>query len=290
MSLLRAARAASLALALAATASAASSAARAEPVERSADGLRLGGELVRAGEWKDGVVLLVHGTLAHHRMELMQALQTALKERGLSSLAVTLSLGIDARTGMYDCAQPHRHRHADAVAEIAGWVAWLKGQGAGPVTLLGHSRGGNQAARYLAGAPDGAVARAVLLAPATGEPPANRETVLAAAEGKPDDAMVDVPALLYCGPGRATAGTVRSYYADDARHDTLSLIAGIRVPLLVVGAADDTVVPKLVPRLEEVKGRPGVRTVVIDGADHFFRDLAAEDAADAVAAFLKEAR
>lgn len=284
MSLLRALRAASLALVLTAAP------AWAEPVERNADGLRLGGELVKAGDGKDGVVLLVHGTLAHHRMELMQALQAALKERGLSSLAVTLSLGIDARTGMYDCARPHRHRHADAAVEIAGWVDWLKGQGAGPVTLLGHSRGGNQAARYLAGAPDTAVARGVLLTPATGEPPADRAAVLAAAQGKPDDAMVAVPALLSCGPGTATAGSVRSYYADDPAHDTLALVAGIRVPLLVVGAGDDTVVPKLVPRLGEVKGKPGVRTVVVEGADHFFRDLAAEDAADAVAAFIKEAR
>ncbi|HYH21197.1 MAG TPA: alpha/beta fold hydrolase [Azospirillum sp.] len=286
MSLLRAVRTASLALVLAAGAAAV----RAEPVERTADGLRLGGELVRAGDLKDGVVLLVHGTLAHHRMELMQALQAALKERGLSSLAVTLSLGLDARTGMYDCAQPHRHRHTDAVAEIAGWVEWLKGQGAGPVTLLGHSRGGNQTARYLAGTPDAAVVRAVLLTPATGEPPDNREAVLAPAAGKPDDASVEVPALLYCGPGMATAGAVRSYYADDPRHDTLSLVGGIRVPLLLIGASNDTVTPKLVPRLAEVRGKPGVRTVVIDGADHFFRDLAAEDAVDAVAAFVKEAR
>ncbi|HEY0837470.1 MAG TPA: alpha/beta fold hydrolase [Azospirillum sp.] len=286
MSLLRAVHTASLALALMAGVTAA----RAEPVERTAGGLRLGGELVKAGEMKDGVVLLVHGTLAHHRMELMQALQGALKERGLSSLAVTLSLALDARTGMYDCAQPHRHRHTDAAAEIAGWVAWLKGQGAGPVTLLGHSRGGNQAARYLAEAPDDAVARAVLLTPATGEPPADRDAVLARAEGKPDDALVEVPALLYCGPGMATAGAVRSYYADDPKHDTLSLVGGIRVPLLLIGASDDTVVPTLVPRLGEVKGRPGVRTAVIDGADHFFRDLSAEDAADAVAAFVKDGK
>ncbi|MGI9383086.1 MAG: hypothetical protein ACR2PO_08015, partial [Methyloligellaceae bacterium] len=94
---------------------------------------------------QDGAVLLVHGTLAHHRMEIMATLQALLKERGLNSLAITLSLGLDRRQGMYDCGLTHRHRHSGAQAEIAAWVAWLQARGAGAITLLGHSRGGNQA-------------------------------------------------------------------------------------------------------------------------------------------------
>ena len=116
----------------------------------------------------DGVVVLVHGTFAHKDMELIETLQTALAERGRSSLAVTLSLGLDRRRGMYDCTVPIVHRYDDTNAEIAAWMGWLKQQGAGPVTLLGHSRGGAQTALYLASANvDPLVRNAVLLAPAT---------------------------------------------------------------------------------------------------------------------------
>ena len=53
-------------------------------------------------------------------------------------------------------------------------------------------------------------------------------------------------------------------------------------PTLVVVAGKDEVVPDLAKRLPS-----DVKPVVIDGADHFFHDLYGEDAADAVAKFLK---
>src|SRR5262245_19151032 len=43
----------------------------------------------------DGVLLLLHDTLAHNRMEIMSALQELLHERGINSLAITLSLGLN---------------------------------------------------------------------------------------------------------------------------------------------------------------------------------------------------
>src|SRR5690606_31014262 len=88
----------------------------------------------------NGVLLIVHGTLAHKDMELIEALQTALADRGFASLAPSLTLGLDRREGMYDCAQPHTHAHEDAVAEIGAWVKWLKDNGTQQVWLLGHSR------------------------------------------------------------------------------------------------------------------------------------------------------
>ncbi|MGQ9367929.1 alpha/beta hydrolase [Azospirillum sp. ST 5-10] len=258
-----------------------------EAVRRDAGGLTVTGELVEAGGGLGaGTVLLLHGTLAHHGMELIRGLQERLAERGLSSLAVTLSLGLDARRGMYDCGVPHRHRHEDAVAEIDGWVRWLTERGAGPVTLLGHSRGANQVARYLAGDRTAPVARAVLLAPPTGGRPAGADDLLALAGDRADDAWIDVPAFLHCGPGRATAGAVRSYHGADPRHDTPALLAAIGVPVLVLAASDDTVVPDLAERMAALQGTPAVRFQVIGDSDHFFRDFAADDAADAVAAFV----
>ena len=64
-----------------------------EPVGIRLDGTRLNGELVR-GERSAPLFLLVHGSLAHHRMELMQGLQEALREQGFGSLAVTFATSV----------------------------------------------------------------------------------------------------------------------------------------------------------------------------------------------------
>jgi len=121
-------------------------AALAEEVKLEHDGLTLNANLETTGDdWAAGPVLLMtHGTLAHGRMEIMATLQPLLQEYGISSLAITLGLGLDDRHGMYDCQTPHNHRHADAVEEIGVWLGWLTEQGAENVSLLGHSRGGNQ--------------------------------------------------------------------------------------------------------------------------------------------------
>ena len=63
---------------------------------------------------------------------------------------------------MYDCATPHRHRHTDAMAEIGAWLDWLKAQGAEQVALLGHSRGGNQTARFAAATADPVVTNVIV--------------------------------------------------------------------------------------------------------------------------------
>ncbi|MEE9194500.1 MAG: alpha/beta fold hydrolase, partial [Alphaproteobacteria bacterium] len=118
----------------------------------------------------DGIVLITHGLMANHRMELVSTLQALLKERGRSSLAITLGLGRDDRRGMVDCALAHRHRRSDALDEIGAWIAWLKSRGAGPLALLGHSSGGNQAAWYAATRDDPALRAVVLLAPSTWDP------------------------------------------------------------------------------------------------------------------------
>src|SRR3546814_10460853 len=92
-------------------------------------------------------MVLVHGTLAHNRMEIMQMLQETLGERGISTLAVTLSMGVSDRRGMYDCAVPHRHSNAMAAAEIGAWIDWAVKQGAAKIGLLGHSRGDRKSTR-----------------------------------------------------------------------------------------------------------------------------------------------
>ena len=200
----------------------------AEEVKIKHAGLALNAELQLAEDktLEDGAVLLVHGTLAHNGMDTIRNLTEVLKERGFNTLAINLSLGVDDRHGMYDCKTPSRHKHLDALDEIAAWLGWLKSKGVGEVVLFGHSRGGNQVARFLSEKGDNKISRGVLLAPASwnaeraanafkrshGKPMAD---VLAKAEellraGKGGE-MLAKPGVLFCKGADVTVAIFVSY-------------------------------------------------------------------------------
>lgn len=275
----------------------------AEEVTLSHNGLSLRANLEQAGDnWTDGpVVLMTHGTLAHNRMEIMATLQALMKERGISSLALTLSLGLSDRQGMYDCAVPHTHKHTDALNEIGLWLDWLKGKGVKHVVLLGHSRGGNQTAWFAAEKDQAAISCLVLVAPSVwSEKKAQTEyqksygkplaPVLAKAEklvrqGKGTAIMEQVD-FIYCPQTRVTAEAVVSYYRPDTRMDTPTLLTQIDKPVLVIIGSEDTVVEGLKQEMAKV-GKDNVNYEVIDGADHYFRDLYAEELVDVAEGFIK---
>ncbi len=246
----------------------------------------------------DGAVLITHGTLAHNRMEIIATLQTLLEERGIASLAINLSLGLSNRHGSYDCATPHRHRHEDAVTEIGLWLAWLKDRGAGPVVLAGHSRGGNQAAWFAAEHGDAPFMGVALIAPSVWDAAAAARRyderygsplapLLAEAgrlvKGGQGDTMLEVTHVLYCRAATVSAATIQSYYRDDPRKDTPGLLARLGKPVLVIAGSEDKVVEGLAERVAPLADGERVRFLEIDGADHYFRDLYAEDVADAIA-------
>lgn len=275
---------------------------QAEEISLDHNGLEVSANLETVGEnWAEGpVVLMTHGTLAHNRMEIMATLQELLLERGISSLAINLSLGLSNREGMYDCSVPHTHKHTDALDEIGLWLGWLKQQGVKSVALLGHSRGGNQTAWFAAERDESAISKVVLIAPQVWDEKKNGQgyqksygkalaPVLAkaeklVAEGKGDTPLNPVD-FIYCPESSATAEAFVSYYKADARMDTPTLLAQINKPLLVFAGSEDTVVKGLSEKMEGLD-RENVRFELIDGADHFFLDLYAEELADMAAEFI----
>ena len=231
----------------------AANAADAEEVTLAHGGLTLNANLETAGaDWKQGpLVLMTHGTLAHGSMEIMEALQGALKDRDISSLSMTLSLGLDNRRGMYDCATPHTHKHTDALEEIGAWLGWLQSQGVGQVALLGHSRGGNQSARFAAAHPEAPLSAVILVAPQTWSEayaaedyqkrygkelatPIEQARKLEA-DGKGGSLMEHVD-FVYCADTSATASAFLSYHAPDPRMDTPALTVNgdvLRFPVVL---------------------------------------------------------
>ncbi|RRQ22391.1 alpha/beta hydrolase [Thiohalobacter thiocyanaticus] len=279
--------------------------AQAEEVKLEHDGLTLNAELELApgSELADGVILMTHGTLAHARMGIMRGLQNVFREYGYNTLAINLGLGVDDRHGMYDCQQPHTHRHTDALDEIGVWLDWLREQGAGEVTLLGHSRGGNQTAWYAAERDMSGVDAVVLIAPALwSEDYARKEykerygvdlqplldRARGLVEADKSDALMEGVDFIYCENTTVSAGAFISYYDPDPRRDTAYLVPKIEAPVLVIAGTEDDVVPGVEEAMAPLAEADAVSLAVIEGADHMFRDLYWYDVADAVEGFLSE--
>lgn len=245
----------------------------------------------------DGVILMLHGTMAHRDMEVMRHFRRLLGAKGYGTLAVNLSLGLDRREGMFDCGTPSRHRAEDALAEIGAWMQWLQGQGARRVTLLGFSRGGHQAAWYAASPTDRVLDRVVLLAPIYPRDFAERyparfgsalAPLLEKARALPADALLENVGFLNCDRTAASAAAFLSYYAPAPASELPATLPRIKVPTLVVVAGGDEIVRHLDQRIAPFVDGKRLRTTVISGSDHFFRDLYGEDAADAIHEFLQQ--
>ena len=248
----------------------------------------------------DGIVLMLHGTLAHKDMEFMRSLQETLVERNISNLAINLSLAQDNRHGMLDCSGPHRHKDTNAVKEIALWVDWLKAKGAGAITILGHSRGGNQVARYVADKPDPAIKFAVLISPGTWAPgklardyKKNYKKDLvplldkakSLARANQGHLLMEGVDMLYCPNTIVAANTFLNYYIGSPQMDTPSVIKRINMPVLAVVGDNDQVVPMFSERMKTTN-QPNVKFVIVEDAGHFFLDLYGEDLADEITTFV----
>ncbi len=259
----------------------------AEPVQLKPSLLRLNANLeLPAGKTiADGVALILHGTQSHDRQETIAALQANLKKRGIGSLAVTLSLGVDNREGPRACDVLHDYALAGTQREIALWMAWLRAEGARSIDLIGFSRGGAQIAAL---APNlTPVKHVVLMAPAFATA-AEQADAYQRAFGHPlapplEEARkmplqkftVD---FLLCKQAPVLGAT----FLDAYQEFLPQLAAETGHPTLVIVAGKDEIVPDLAKRLPSQVNR-----VVIEGSGHFFPDLYGEDAADAIAKFVR---
>jgi pimeloyl-ACP methyl ester carboxylesterase len=263
-------------------------------LERS--GTSLIGTLEQGDSWPAGATLLVtHGTLSHKDSEIIRTLQALFLEYGVSSLAINLSLGASDRAGPFDCARAHTHRREDAVGELDTWLSWLETQGVTRVIALGHSRGANQTALFTVESGSPLLKAQILIAPpvevpgAAGEDAAMARQLIRARElvdsGQPQAAMT-VPRFLYCDNATVTAASLLSYYGGDPRMDTRVLLREAPVPTLIVTGSEDETTPGLPDAYANLAEQRQVELLVIEGADHFFRDLYADELVESAVEFI----
>jgi len=249
------------------------------------DGLTLNGKLEMAagGGMSDGVIVILHGTLGHNDMEIIASLQDLFLENDRNSLAINLSLNVDDRHGFLPCESQHSHEMDDASDELAAWVSWLAFQGADDIVIVGHSRGGNQVARFIVDRQP-VVNMAVLIAPSVAIETANADRAEVLRLAMNSDWLQDVQ-FLHCSDATVSSNSYLSYYGPANRMDTPALLERIEMPVLVFSGSEDTVVPGLAEHMMKVK-QDNVMFEEIDGAGHFFRDLYLYDVVDSMLAFL----
>lgn len=274
-----------------------SSALYAEEVSLEHKGLTLNANLILAEESGfERIFLITHGTLAHNSMEIISSWQELLSDEGVSSLAINLSLGLDNRHGMYDCQTTHSHKHEDAAIEIEQWVYWLKSKGAKQIILAAHSRGGSQTVLYSNAVSVPEITAQILLAPQATEPediPTDYKKnysieltpLLEKAKQLPSDALLTDTDFIYCPKTSALAGSFVSYYQYSEGFNTPAMLKETKLPTLVFIGSEDTTVTGLEDKLSTIQN-PLLYTSIIEGADHFFRDLYMDEVIEGTLAFL----
>ncbi len=268
-------------------------AAVAETLSLDSNGLTLQADWKPVGEDVNEAILLLHGTMAHKDMEIIQALQDGLFENDISTLAISLSLGHDQRKGMLPCEGTQTHKHANAGKELALWVDWLQQQGVETIWLLGHSRGGNQVTSFVLTHP-GKINGLILVAPPSVDSARLAEgyqlhygksldSVLALAQMQSANGSgqaLENTGFLHCNSAAVSPQSFLSYYRD-ANLNTAQLLERINLPVLVVSGTEDRVSPDIGPAAAKLK-QANISLLVVEGADHFFRDLYADDIVDAI--------
>lgn len=256
------------------------------PVQIEHRGLTLNGILEVGEQVNPGrIFLIVHGTWAHSGMEIISSLQSLLSENGQSSLAITLSLGLDDRSGFMACQSPIVANHGEAAAEINRWVDYLDADWQ-QIVVVGHSRGGNQVALFNQTYPNKKVSHLILIAPmswdrqqaaaeyeeATG---AALESVLAAAR-KAGNNRIEA-SVLQCKDIEILASSFLSYYGDQPNRNTPELLVSVDRPVLIFQGTEDVLTDGYKSQISLIRSNPLVEDYWIDGADHFFRDLYADE-------------
>ncbi len=267
------------------------------------EGLVLNGnlEIAEGRSLSDGVILIFHALMQHRDSEIIQGLQNGFKENGRNSLAVNLSMGIDNRLGSFECSEPHRYLFDDAFGEGLAWLGWLKTQGAGPVAILGHSLGANQALGLVVDQPQPEVVALILLSPmTTGHEKlisayekrwrTDFDPIFNAAKAQIDqengDQLIEVD-FLFCPKAQVSARTFVNFYGGQPlRYDPSGYLLKLKTPTqIIVGSADERQ-PNVTTFLKPFVDDDKVFMYTIESGGHFFRDLNLEETVEVAVEFL----
>jgi pimeloyl-ACP methyl ester carboxylesterase len=179
--------------------------------------------------------------------------------------------------------------HQQAVDELKLWFDWLKDKGHDRFVLVGHSRGGAQSTLFWETHKYPGIEQLILIAPATFDyestarnfeenfrvPLAEQIAYYKKLENKTDP--ITESALLYCFYAKTSAETFLSYYEETPQKHTPAMLADIEIPTTVFLGSEDRLSDRFMSYEMEFSNNDKVSTYWVEGADHFFRDLYADE-------------
>lgn len=254
-------------------------------VQTNFDGLKLNANYVEAKNKNKTVYLILHGTWSWQGSELSTAFQELLAEEDYGSLAITLSLNENNRSGPLDCKNVVKDLHQQAYAELHHWYQFLKNKGYQKIVLVAHSRGGAQAAEYVKDYPEDKISQLILIAPMTYDKDRVyqhyqqeyhqdlEQLVRKAAAFKNKKQLMKNTSVVYCKDATVTAESFLSYYGDSVERDTPTIIKDLKLPIRVYLGSEDSISNQFAKEVKSINLQKNTVIKTIDGSDHFFRDL-----------------
>jgi pimeloyl-ACP methyl ester carboxylesterase len=264
----------------------------------SKNNTQLIGELFNSTE-SDSVFFIVHGARSHKGMEIIQSLSSRLNEEGFDILAINLSYGFDRREDKFlDCDIEHKHSEHDSVMEIVDWYNYLENIGYTKINFIGHSRGAYNVIQALS-IIDKPNINTYLLAPTIDTYQGTKEyyenelniPYQSIINSNEDYFIKDKYGLinfLFCENVNVSARTFRSYLDFSNNKDLypftyniIDLLNSSELSSVIFSGNQDEILEDTYKKYNLIQN-PNVKTVIIDEAGHFFRDIYLDDVIDVI--------
>ena len=264
----------------------------------SKNNIELSGEILSRNQ-NTSAFLIVHGTRGHKGMEIIQTLSSRLFEQGHDVLSINLSYGFSNRGDDFlACDINHTHNEHESVTEIISWYNYLTTKGYNQINFVGHSRGGLNIIQALSLIGDKEI-KSYLLAPVIDTYKGTKK-YYEEELGIPYDQIINSNEnynladrykkinFLFCENVDVSSNTFKSYL-DFSKNKSnypfsfniFDLINNSESPITIFSGTDDEILLDSYKSYEKIN-KLNVKSVIIEGSGHFFRDLYLEDVIDII--------
>ncbi len=235
------------------------------------------------GDDNSNPVLILHGFLQTKEFPTIERLATSLNDSGYTVVNPTLSLGLSNRKQSLPCEAIHTHSLDSEAEELGQWIEWLYEKTGKPVTLIGHSSGGQVILNYMENSNAKFVNHSILISlsyyasgPEARENKSHAEKAQSAI--KQNSNLLDTYALNYCETYPTYARNFLSYYNWNI-DKTSSMISKFNKQLsIILGTGDKRIDNNWRQQLQNIHSN----THLIEGANHFFDQTHEFDLVDTV--------
>ena len=242
------------------------------------------------GNDSKSIALILHGTRGHQNLELIKSLANSFLENNIDSLTVNLSYGIDNRENNFlPCDIEHKHSKSKSINEIELWLKYLKSKGYQKIFLIGHSRGGLNIIQFFEefkGSEKNLIESIFLIAPVSDEYTdfkkyhmiKNNINIDQLVDGPNELLTID---FLNCPNGKVSKTSFLDYFKISNKRSgkdgsLLGNLLETNAKVFVITGSEDIIVPNTYRRVQALNKR-NIELIIVDEADHFFRDLYFDD-------------